>query len=128
MIAEADKKWVNGPDADRPDIWFQLWRSYNSVDEHGDLIIIKEIVPGIEDYGLIQEVTSENDWKVKWTGLDQTTIGGVAYIFFVREGTFDGTTFTEGAPENYSADEGDDLAVTNTYVIPDEEALQINEL
>ena len=92
----ANKYWNGG--AARPAVSFQLYRKVGveTAVTVGDPVVLNgtETVP----------------WQVTFTNMPtHRQSDGLSYFYFVRE---------VNVPENYTADKIDDLAVTNTYVIP----------
>lgn len=106
---EASKDWVDGPEDDRPVIYFELYRNVEGTDA--------ELVEDAE------RLLVDSSNTVKWEGLERTDIEGNEYIYSVREVDQDGNDFT---PENYSkVEEG--LTVTNQYQIPSIEVVATKE-
>lgn len=103
--ATANKVWENGP-ATHPTVWFKLYRQIGEGDAEG--------VPGAPIETLL-----DGDLTGNWTGLAATDINGNPYTFSVKEGIWDGTTFTLGHPANYlDSYSNGGLTVTNSYQIP----------
>ena len=103
------KVWVNGA-AQKPDIYFQLWRKTTTGTDD-----VREKVPGL---GPIKINDYAND-EFTFTGLDKTDFYANPYTFFVVEGSYEGDTFTAGNPLHYElTTTGDSLTLTNSYVIP----------
>ncbi len=96
---EATKVWVNGNDANRPTVYFKLFRQIGD----GDLVA----VPDAEIKTLAHGTTT-----VSWNVATQDE-SGVNYIFTVREFK-DAEGNSEGPPTNYEVSY-DGLKVTNTY-------------
>ncbi|NLG05971.1 MAG: Cna B-type domain-containing protein, partial [Clostridia bacterium] len=92
------KVWENGP-AERPDVWFKLYREI----ENG----AAEVVP---DTGLLQ-IPDVSPFTVTWTGIDETDTNGIPYIFTVQEVDANGADYTPTAYEKVESG----LTVTNTY-------------
>ncbi len=97
---DATKEWVGGP-ADRPTVWFQLYR--NTAGETPAAVADADI-----------KALPNGTTEVSWRGLDKTDKDGKAYIYTVKEVSKDGEDFT---PKNYVKTENG-LTVTNTYVSP----------
>ena len=95
----ATKEWIDGPEDDRPDIWFKLYRKTEDTPV--------EEVPEAH----VKRVTGNS---VTWEDIEQTDKNGTPYTFSVKEVDADGNDFT---PENYTKKE-DGQKVTNTYVPP----------
>ena len=112
--ATATKKWENGSPT-HPDLWLQLWRktTVGGIDQP---------VPLPNNAGIVKTNTT-GDTSYTWTGLEETDINGNAYTFYVKEGQWDGTTFTEKTPETYELTGKDTLNLKNTYVIPTDGSL-----
>jgi hypothetical protein len=107
--ATATKTWVNGSPT-HPDLWLQLWRKTTT-----GTPLIDQPVPNRDPV----KVASIGNFSHEWTGLETTDINGNAYTFYVKEGQWDGSTFTVGPPLNYQlTTTGDSLTLTNTYKIP----------
>ena len=104
----AKKIWVNGGEP-RPDVYFQLYRMYTTVDGPVD-----EVAPGAE----ILLVTGAPDETVTWQNMPDSSPEGYQYTYYVIEGTMENGSFVPGAPINYIADDVKDLTVTNTYQVP----------
>ena len=106
--ATATKTWFNGPEDDRPDIWFRLLRR------------IGDEAPAVVPDAAIQ-LLSHGTLSVSWSGLEETDIDGNPYIFSVEEGRLDDDgTFTPGPPESYVVLPSDNrsLDLTNSYYRP----------
>ena len=110
---EAEKVWVGGP-SPRPNIWFQLWRTWTRAGTTHH-----EPVPGAEI-----KLLADGTLKVHWTNIDLETIIGIPYTFYVKEVDAEGNDFV---PENYSKIEAG-LKVTNTYVIPTDGVAKANKV
>lgn len=110
--ATATKTWVNGS-ATHPDLWLQLWRKTST-----GTPLIDEPVPLDNNANVIKtEVTGDTSYE--WTGLEETDSKGNAYTFYIKEGQWDGSTFTESVPANYKITSGEGtLNLVNTYDIP----------
>jgi LPXTG-motif cell wall-anchored protein len=104
----AKKIWVNGGEP-RPDVYFQLYRMYTTVDGPVD-----EVAPGAE----ILLVTGAPNETVTWQNMPDSSAEGYQYTYYVIEGTMENGSFVPGAPINYIADDVKDLTVTNTYQVP----------
>ena len=105
------KTWENGS-ATHPDLWLQLWRKTTT---GGSLV--DEAVPLPNNENVIK-VNETGDTSYEWEGLETTDINGNVYTFYVKEGQWDGTNFTQGVPAGYSPDGEGTLNLTNAYVIP----------
>lgn len=101
--AKATKIWVDGPEDDRPAVWFKLYRK--------DPVGITEAVP-VEEAPLKKLANGETSYT--WTGLSETDFHGGPYTFIVKEVDASGNDWT---PTNYTKVESG-LEVTNTYTIP----------
>jgi hypothetical protein len=99
----AEKEWVGGP-TPRPNVWFQLWRTWTH-----EGTTYREIVPGADI-----QMLADGTFSVFWSDIDMETIIGIPYTFYVKEVDANGFDFV---PENYAKLE-DGLTVTNTYVPP----------
>jgi hypothetical protein len=101
----ATKIWIGGEDV-RPDLWFQLWRTtYLGVDEIADEVTPQKLP------------TTDDSVNVTFQNIQQTDSNGNEYTFFVKEGIYDGETFTEDVPTDFEQT-GDGLELTNTYLRP----------
>ncbi|MGI6687057.1 MAG: Cna B-type domain-containing protein [Christensenellales bacterium] len=108
--ATGTKTWVNGA-ATHPDLWLQLWRK---IDLGNPNVDVDMAVPDAD----VIKVSETGNTSHEWTGLETTDINGNAYTFYIKEGQWDGATFTEGVPANYTCTGTGTLNLTNTYVIP----------
>lgn len=97
------KIWEGGDPTTRPDVWFQLWRSWTDKDG----LAHKEIVPGLEP-----QLLRFPDVNAEWDNLEMSTIDGYFYTFFVIETDSAGNNYE---PPTYKKDE-QGLIVINTYI------------
>jgi pilin isopeptide linkage protein len=97
----AEKTWVNGP-AEKPSVWFKLYRSVGSEDP----IEVQE-TPWLE--------IPDGETSVTWANLPLKDDAGNTYTYSVQEVDENGEPFV---PENYGATGEGTLNITNTYQIP----------
>lgn len=105
---EATKTWIGGENV-RPDLWFQLRRTIEGTDLDEAVEVLQ--LPATE--------LTEDTVSVTFVNIELTNEDGVAYDFYVVEGTVDGETdeFIPGDPENFVRS-GSGLALTNTFESP----------
>ena len=105
----ATKNW-NGGSTPRPDIYFQLHRTYAPVPGDTNPIPDPYPVPDAEIRMLPNGIE-----QTTWQGVDITDVSGRKYVFSVVEGNMVGGVFVPGSPGNYEKTE-EGLTVTNSWL------------
>ncbi|NLY08593.1 MAG: Cna B-type domain-containing protein [Tissierellia bacterium] len=110
----ATKVWVDGP-ANKPDIWFTLYRKVGAGDE--ELVVDSSNNP-------LRVKLSSGTTTHTWTDLDKTNQSGEEYTYLVKE--TDSSGDISWVPDNYVKSEFD-LKVTNIYKSPTNGSLEFTK-
>ncbi len=106
----ATKTWTNGPTG-KPTVWFKLYRRTVIGETYGEW----SEVPGVE---VKQVPTGQPPLSLTWSNLESTDTSANPYEYAAVEGILAGTSFTPGAPSNYSVNGQFSKAIENVYVPP----------